>query len=457
EAVALFQKVLEKDPRNSRAYFYLGLIDKQVGKLAEAVKNLQEALRLKPPVLEAYAELIDVFHNLGQFKEARKWVIKAEQAGSEPAKIAFLKGLIALGEDKSWEAVPSFNKAKEIDPSLTQAADFQIAMAQAKGRRLIEARDSLKAVLSKDPNSELAAVAREYERAIGKALAEYRAWRFTVGMGVQYDTNVVLKPSNDVQGVMISNDNDGSITNSFKVDYTPLLKGPWFLNGQYSFNSNTYFTIRNYNMMVQSVSLNPGYNLKNDSFSLPMNYSHVWLKEVPYQGIGTIKPTLTLLPFPNMVNQISLGYGKRNMQQAVSNPDEERSGNVYSGMVNAFQTFAEGRGMISFKYELSKDLTDGRNWENLGNRFTLMLLYPLAQKFYLILSGDLTYQEYDQNHSVFRVKRSDKLYSGSAMLSWELLPQMTMNLQYTFTKANSNIPIYDYARNLSSLECEYRF
>ena len=86
-----------------------------------------------------------------------------------------------------------------------------------------------------------------------------------------------------------------------------------------------------------------------------------------------------------------------------------------------------------------------------------MLLYPLAQKLSLIFTGDLTYQEYDQMHSVFRVKRSDKLYSGSAMLSWDFLPQMTMNLQYTFTKANSNIPIYDYARNLSSLECEYRF
>lgn len=457
EAVVLFNKVKEQEPENAVVFFYLGLIDKQVGNLADAVKNLKESLRLRPPVLDAYAEIIDAHYNLNQLKEAQEWIIKAEEAGHEPAKIAFLKGLVAQREERNREAIVSFKKAKELDPSLAQAADFQMAMSLAKDRRLIEARDSLRAVLSKDPSSELAAVAMEYEKAIGKALAEYRAWRFSVGLGFQYDTNVVLKPSSDIQGVMISNDNDGSVTNSFKVDYIPLLKGPWFINGQYSFNSNTYFSVRTHNMMVQSISASPGYNFSSGSFTLPATFSYVWLKEIPYMGMTSIKPTVSFIPAPGHINQVSLGYSKRVMQQAALSPDEERDANLYSGSLGYVHTFYEGRGMVSIKYEITRDLTNGKNWENWGNRFTLALLYPIYKKVNFILSGDLSFQEYSQTHSVFRVKRSDKVYTGSAMINWEILPPMTLNFQYTYTKADSNIGVYDYSRNLTSVECEYRF
>jgi tetratricopeptide (TPR) repeat protein len=457
EARNLFVNFLTRNPENSQALFYLGVIDKQTGNLPEAVRNLKAVLGIKPPIKEAFVELIDALYNLNQLKEAREWAAKAEAAGSEPAKIHFLIGLIALKEEKNREAVSAFLQAKKMDPSLTEASDFQIAMARVKDRRMIEARDSLKAIMAKDPNSELAAVAREYEKTIGKAVEEYRAWRFSIGLGFQYDTNVVLKPSGGVQAVGISNDNDGSVTNTFKVDYSPLLRGAWFLNGQYSFNSNTYFTIRNYNMMVQSLSLNPGYNLTFGSLSLPLNYSHIWLKEIPYQSIAATKPTLTVISFSPIIQQISVGYSKRTMQQASLNPDEERSGDIYTGTLTTLYPFAEGRGLISFKYEITRDLTDGRNWSNLGNRFTLGLLYPLAKKLSLILTGDVAFQDYDQAHSVYRTPRSDKIYTGSASLVWEIIPQMTLNLQQTFTKADSNIFLYDYVRNVTSLECEYRF
>jgi tetratricopeptide (TPR) repeat protein len=457
EAKALFQNILARDPENNQAVFYLGLINKQTGNLPEAVRNLKDALSLKPPVLEAYVELIDALYNLNELKEAWEWAAKAEVVGHELGKVHFLKGLIALKEEKYRKAVSAFQQAKRLDSSLNQAADFQIAMARVKDQRMIEARDILRTITAKDPNSELAAVAKEYEKTIGKALEEYRAWRFTVGLGFQYDTNVVLKPSGNVQAVTVTNDNDGSVTNTFRIDYSPLLRGSWFFNGQYSFNSNTYFSIRNYNMMIQSLSLNPGYNFTFGSLSLPMNYSHIWLKESPYQSLASAKPTLTFLSFAKLIHQISLGYAKRVMQQAPLDPNEERSADIYSGTLNTFYPYAEGRGLISFKYEITKDLTDGRNWSNLGNRFTLGLLYPLSKKFSLIFSGDLNLQEYDQSHSVYAVRRSDKLYAASAALVWQILPQMTINLQQSFTKADSNIALYDYVRNLTSLECEYRF
>ena len=129
---------------SSEAAFYLGLTYKQSGNYSEAAKNLRDSIRLVPSVKDAYPELIEVLYNLNEMKEAMDWVKSAEKEGVKPAHIAFLKGLVLSKEDKNREAINAFNKAKELNPSLTQSSDFQIAMAQAKERRFAEAKEILK-------------------------------------------------------------------------------------------------------------------------------------------------------------------------------------------------------------------------------------------------------------------------------------------------------------------------
>jgi hypothetical protein len=72
-------------------------------------------------------------------------------------------------------------------------------------------------------------------------------------------------------------------------------------------------------------------------------------------------------------------------------------------------------------------------------------------------SGEVFWQHYDHRHTVFDVVRRDKTYTGSAGLIWEIVKGLSVNLQYSHTRADSNIAVYDYKRNVYNVGVEYTF
>lgn len=469
EALEFFEKARKQDPNSSVAAFYLGLVYKQMGDYREAVKNFREAINLIPSVKDAYTELIEMLYTLDELKEAKERIAKAEKESIKPAHIAFLKGLVLSKENNNKEALEAFKKAKEIDESIAQAANLQIAMTYAKERRFAEAREHLKAVISVAPTSDLAMFAKEYETAIARTLEMYKPWRFTIGIGYQYDSNVVSKPIASLGAGIddISGKRDTSIFNAFRIDYMPIPGGPWFFNAQYSLYTNNYLHNFKYDILSQSVSLIPGYNFEKGAITLPLTYNHLWLNEREYMGMISVKPTLNIILFPGHLGQFSAGYGKRDMLKynPGSDPDEDRDANVYSLAFGYIYPFSDGKGMFNLRYEYSSDDTDGRNWDNTGHRISASLLMPLISKVNLILSGDIFLQDYKNTHTISGVrgfpdtptKRKDKIYTGIAGMTWEMLKGLNLNLQYSHTRADSNFPIYDYKRGLYIAGIEYTF
>lgn len=457
EALEFLVKAREQEPTSPEAAYYLGLTYKQVGKYKETAVQFRDAIHLTPSVKDAYTELIEVLYAMDQLKEAMDWVARAEKEGIKPANIAFLKGLILLKQGKTKGAIDAFNKAKEVDPGLAQPSDFQIAMAHAKEKRFAEAKESLKAVISIDPASEVASFAREYEKAFVKTLETYRAWRFTAGVAYQYSDNVVLKPSSAIPGVLITGENDSSVITTFKIDYSPLLSGPWFFSGQFNFYANTYLSIKTYNLISPTITLMPGYNFQNGAVTLPLSYNYTWLHEREYQSVATVKPTLNIALTPDHIGQLSMGYARRDLLQRPLTEDENRDGNIYLLAAGYVHPFLRGRGVFSLRYEFSRDVTQGKNWDNIGNRFIPSLLVPVTDKVNFAISGDILLQDYKHVHSAFHVKRSDRTYSGSTGVIWEILKGLNLNLSYSHTTTDSNIDIYAYKRNVYTAGIEYTF
>jgi tetratricopeptide (TPR) repeat protein len=457
EALELLIKAREQQPQSSEGAYYLGLNYRQVGNHKEAAKQLRDAIHLTPSIKDAYSELIEVLYTMNEFKEAMGWVRKAEKEGVKPAQVAFLKGLILLKQGKTKDAIEAFKKAKEMDPTLAQPSDFQIAMAYTKEKRFAEAKESLKAVISIDPASEVASFAREYEKAFVKTLETYRTWRFTAGVAYQYDDNVVLNPSTAIPGVLITGQRDSSVITTFRADYNPLLSGPWFFNGQFNFYANTYFSTKSYNLISPTITLMPGYNFQNGAVTLPLSYNYTWLHEREYQSVATVKPTLNIAIFPDHIGQLSMGYARRDLLKRPLTEDENRDGNIYLLTTGYVHPFLEGRGVFSVRYEFSRDVTQGKNWDNIGHRFIPSLLVPVIDKVNFTISGDILLQDYAHVHSAFHVKRRDRTYSGSTGVIWEILKGLNLNLFYSHTTTDSNINIYAYKRNVYTAGIEYTF
>jgi len=457
EALEFLIKAREQQPASSMAAYYLGLTYKQMGNYRESAKQLTDAIRLGPPVEDAYPELVRVLYNRNQLHEAKDWIAKAERQGIALGRITFLNGLVLLKEGKSAEAIGAFKRAKEIDPSLRQACDLQMAMIYAKQRRFAQAKESLNAVISINPASEAADFAKEYEDVFTRGLKTYKPWWATAGISYRYDDNVVLKPSTTIPGVVITGQRDSSVITTLGFGFTPLLSEPWFFNAQYYFYADTHFPQHKADFLYQTVSLTPGYQFPNGAITLPVAYSHVWLDDRQYMAVAVAKPTVSFMFLPNHIGQFSVQYARREMLKSPVNENEDRDANIYLLSPGYIYSFSGGKGIFNLKYEFSRDEAEGRNWENTGSRISLGLLVPVVSKLSLTFSGDVFLQHFDHTHTLFGVKRRDKTYFGSGGIVYEIFKGFSLNLLYSHTRADSNIPVYDYKRNEYTIGAQYTF
>ena len=456
EALDLFNQARREESDSPEIAYYLGLTCRQTGNFHEAAQRFMEAIQKNPFGKEAFLELIETLYDLNDLKSAKDWLFRAEKQRFSSGRLFFLEGMILLKEDHNQEAIMAFQKAKAKEQVLKSSADFQIAVAYAKDKQFKRSRERLQAIIQGDPDSDFSLLAREYDADIQRNLEKYKPWGASVGVAYQYDDNVVLKPTGVIPGVVITGDRDSSIITTLRAYYHPLLEGNWFLSNQYTLYANSYFNTTTHDLLNQTFSLNPGYNFGRSALTLPVTYSHVWLSGTQYLGVMSARPSLSINLLPNHFGQISLGYARRWMVQPALFSDEDRDAHIFIGSLGYSHSFWE-KGSLNLVYEFTWDLTDGKNWENNGHRFNLNLLIPILDKVSLSLSGELFYQDYTRTHSIFGIRRNDKTYSGTIGLIWELWKDVTLNLQYYRAKADSNLFIYDYERNVFTVGIQFSF
>jgi opacity protein-like surface antigen len=124
------------------------------------------------------------------------------------------------------------------------------------------------------------------------------------------------------------------------------------------------------------------------------------------------------------------------------------------------------------RYDYNREAANGIYWDNNSNRFSGSLVLPIlsdnfAQKIgfmYLQLAGSFTAQDYSYSQPYSDVdgssktdRRNDRIYNGSAGLNWDISKNWSLILQYAHIRSNSNIPVYEYTRNLYTVGLEFKF
>ncbi|MEW5745684.1 MAG: tetratricopeptide repeat protein [Nitrospirota bacterium] len=472
EALELFKKVLRRDPSSAQALLYLGATYKQMGQYRDAAGVYRAAAALDPPVRDAYPELIETLYMLNQLDEAKQWLARAEKAGPVSGRVAYFKGLILAKEGKSAEAIASFERAKALDGALVQIGDYQIAVLHATERRWSEAKKRLRAVIAVDPATAAASYAREYEAALSRSLAAYKPWQLSISAAYQYDDNVVLEPSafispNYQESVRRGGGTgDSALVNSVKIAYEPLLEGAWSLSAHYGLDSTVYREINELTYLSQSIFLTPGYAFERGAVSLSAGYYYSWLHEREYMGVLSLLPTVSVIVAPRHIVQFGFGYSKRDLRPQTA-PDDNRDADLYTVSLGYLYQFAKERGLASLRYEYAVEDAEGNNWENLGNRIGVSMLLPLAEKVSVTTAGEVLWQDYRNIDSATLsgaegfpgtpTKRKDRIYSGSAGVDWKPSKGLTVRVQYSYTRDDSNFTIYDFERNQYTAGLEYVF
>lgn len=482
EAIEILAGVRQREPSSSQAAFFLGMAYKQAMDYQQAEVNLLDAVTLTPKIKEALLELADVLYQEGKLDEAKKWVAVAEDEGFSAARTAFLKGLILAKENKNSEAAASFEKAKQLDPAFTQAAEFQIGFCLVKERKLDLARARFQAVVAGDPLSDLAIFARQYQEMVDERLYLERPLHLTVGLLAGYDSNIVSKPIEESYAGGITDEKGNTLSSSVRLDYVPKLKGPWLFNAQYSAASNVNSEhTHSHDYIANSFSISPGYNFGRFVLNLNASYTNVLLRTDPdiapaadsspgykrYLDYTSVGPAFRMLLNQNNILELFAGYDRKEYyNQKANTPDADRDAVGPRAYVSWIWLF-RGNSFLNLRYDYTKENADGRQWTNNGNRLTANVSFPLTSQktakrigpVTMQLTGSAFFQDYDYevNYGVVTETRKDEIYTGSAALIWKFWKHASLIAQYTRTENKSNVPIYEYNRDQFSAGLEFRY
>lgn len=473
EALEFFEKAYKENPKDSAITLYLGLTHREIQNYPEAVRFFKETLTLSPEAGDVRFLLADVLYGIGSYEEALGYIETAIKEGVRPARSNYLKGLILARLKKGRDAVEAFKKAKELDPSLTQQADFQIATVYLQEREFKKAKEVFKGLITVDPTSDWALFSKDYLTALEKLPPPYR---LIIDIGLQYDTNVLGVPIDEAL-VDVTKQEDWKRQFTLLGEYTPYTKGPWDIKTSYNLNLTQYNEkdypkttpgrkVPSQDIVAHTFSIMPSYNRERWTAGLLLSYSYLEVDYTRYMDTLTANPSITFLIKGNHLGQAFLKFKSQehNFEYVkikyggYSSVNEDRDADNFSGGLAYLYTFKKGKGLFNTRIEGEKSDADGRNWDYEGVKVSAGLLYPfIDNRLKLNLYGEWYYQDFSNIHTIYKRKRRDETITLQTTLTYNIISPLDVKVGYAYIGDDSNIGVYEYRKDLYTVGMEYRF
>ena len=168
-----FASVVKAAPGFAEAYFNLGLVREEQGRLDEAIASFEKALMIKPRLHGANLFLAVAYYKLNRFDQALAAARKETGTYPKDASAWMWLGIIELAKDQSEEAAKALDKAAELAPD---NVDVLYYTGQA---HLLVSKNSYAKMFKADPKSwrvhqVIAQANSEADRHMD-AIAEYQA------------------------------------------------------------------------------------------------------------------------------------------------------------------------------------------------------------------------------------------------------------------------------------------
>jgi len=149
-SLALFAKVVAREPKNSAALHWLGYVHNQRSEYDRAVEVLKRAIVERPGAPFFHLTLAESFRNLGQLKRAVGCCRTALKLNPDYPEALCTLGLVLQALGCPAEAVDHFRRALELRPNFAQA-HRDLAMALRELGQHDEAFEHLRAAVEMAP------------------------------------------------------------------------------------------------------------------------------------------------------------------------------------------------------------------------------------------------------------------------------------------------------------------
>jgi tetratricopeptide (TPR) repeat protein len=134
DAISIYQKLLQRNPRDPDALNNLGAALVKIGLYAEAEEHFREATRLHPDFASAHSNLGEVLRIQGQFQDAENWLRRAVKLNPKHTDARNNLGLTFVFLGRLGDATNQFKKSLKLAPQNAGALFGMGHVAAIEGR-----------------------------------------------------------------------------------------------------------------------------------------------------------------------------------------------------------------------------------------------------------------------------------------------------------------------------------
>jgi len=116
-AVFYYEKAVKANPNNSGAYAGLGECYDAAGNNEKAQENYEKALAIDPGLTELYAPLGILYFLKGEVAKAENYLTKIRAVRPDDPETEYFYGLILSGQNRNEEAMAAFQRSLAKDPT----------------------------------------------------------------------------------------------------------------------------------------------------------------------------------------------------------------------------------------------------------------------------------------------------------------------------------------------------
>lgn len=486
EALDLLTRARTFDPQNVRGLYYIGLTELALQHPDKAIEPLESVRRLQPNDPNVQYQLGVAYFSASRYDEAAPLFesLYAQQPNIE--NLGYYVGLTRYRKKDYKSAVEAFDRGNVTDPSLQRLSTFYRGLALGVTGMTQEASaafQDLQRSRAVDPLTQTAIRLSESLAARQAVQREEKRFRASISLGGYYDDNVAINPDNcskcDPAVQFLVDLFRQRRTNSFGNIAT--------VNGEYAFvrmrsfeSSVSYSFLQTLNYAGDLDRFNiqshqPGFHsfyrttLADMPFQLGFDYTYDYVfldmngflsRHSPTLSATIVEPSTTVPLFGSVGHMTTtLGrYQKKNFFGEFDPrfPSEQRDG--YNTMIGLFHSFrlASDRTVLRIGYEYDIERTEGTAFSYNGHRLEAGLQVRLPWDLYAGYTFSTHFRTYQNAQTLFLDKdaalsrRYDTQYDHLVQLTKALTEHWLITAQFSHTNAVSNIPIYDYNKNVAT-------
>jgi tetratricopeptide (TPR) repeat protein len=484
EAYRLFDEAVKADPNDARSLYYRGLTAARRGQPEVAIPDLERAAKLRPQLGHVVLDLGIAYFEAKQYQQATQWLERARNNVADSFRAAFFLGLTHYRQGDFAKAGAYLAEAQK-DPELRPMAEYYSGLALLRQGREAEARSMLERAAQGRPETETARAAERYLAGVPEArkppapgtAAGARRWSVYADTRFEYDTNVVLAPSDSelkaAQG--ITGEGDGRSVLGFGGEYRLLDSEKSQITASYDFYQSLHFQIHQFDLQGHRVRLQGTTILDPVQLGLAATYDFYALNYQTFFQQVLVTPWVTIPEGEASSTQLYYSYRGRDFFREPYDPSRDDNDDAVG--IRQYALLGSKDRLLSIGYQFDQDDPVGdfilidesttpptrtrkpNDFQFKGHQFDVGVQFPIANVVTTQLAYLFRFEDYQfpNSRADYGFRRHDNEHQVVLAFAHDLTEHLQLSLAYLAVINNSNIPDFNYDRQIISVGVRARY